>query len=550
MKEGRSMKKLFRGIALITVAAVTLFSSIVSVSASEGEHGNNGNAYGKQKHEYKTNYSSVILESSSVTADKSIVLKFSGNIKEGSDQSGSEIMLMKGSKKSIPVTVYTSSSSSLIIKPGSDFTLDSAYKLYVFGLKDSKSLVIKPFSLVINKGNSDYNDEENDDTENIADINGIKFSDVDKDFWAYSAIMELVNRGIIKGYTDKTFKPNEVVTRSEFATMFTKTLNLTSTGNTQTFADISPTSWDYQAVEAAKYYMTGFRQSDGTIYFYGNNAAVREDMAVALVKALNISVESNNAVLQQLYTDYNQISANLRDYVYTAYKNGLMVGSNNQFNPQGNLTRAEAATLLQRALKSEKIVIVNGEKVVIGGGTPISTDDKEARLGYLRVNGTVVSDFSPDKLTYNVNLPDGTTTLPIISASALNLYGAAVSITQPTTLPGYGVVVVTSKDKTTVKTYLIYFTVLDEIDHDATLRAVTVNGTPLNGFASTIYNYNVTLPTGTTTIPTVAAAVNDTNKAHAFVLPALSLPGTTTIVVTAEDGITTCFYTIKFTVAN
>lgn len=539
------MKKLFRGIALVTITAVTLFSSVVSVSASTGGNGNNGNAYGKQKHEYKTNYSSVVLESSTVAADKSIVLKFSGKIKEGSGQNVSEILLMKGSKKSIPITVNTSGSYSIVVKPGSDFTLDSAYKLYVFGIKDSNNLTIKPFNLVINKGNSD--EEEDEDTVNYESLN---FSDVNKDFWAYSAIMELVNRGIIKGYTDKTFKPNEIVTRSEFATMFTKAMNLTSTGNTQTFADISTTSWDYQAVEAAKYYMTGFRQSDGSIYFYGNNAAVREDMAVALVKALNINVESNNAVLQQLYTDYNQISANLRDYVYTAYKNGLMVGSNNQFNPQGNLTRAEAATLLQRALKSEKIVIVNGEKVVIGGGTPISTDDKEARLGYLRVNGTVVSDFSSDKLTYNVNLPEGTTTLPTISASALNLYGATVSITQPTTLPGYGVVVVTSKDKTTVKTYLIYFTVLNEIDHDATLRAITVNGTPLNGFASNTSNYNVTLPKGTTTIPNVAAAVTDTNEAHAIIVPAVTLPGTTTIVVTAEDGYTTKIYTITFNIAN
>jgi len=539
------MRKLLKGIALITVAAVTLFSSTLSVFA-EG----NGNAYGKKKHEYKTNYSSVVLESSTVAADKSIVLKFSGNIKDGSGQSGTEIMLMKGSKKSVPISVNTSGSSSLIIKPGSDFTLDSAYKLYVYGLKDSKNLVIKPFSLVINKGNSTDYDDDADEVENITDISGIKFTDVNTDFWAYKAIMELVNRGIIKGYTDKTFKPDSVVTRSEFASMFTKALNLTASGNTQTFADVSTTSWDYQAVEAAKYYMTGFRQSDGTIYFYGGNAAVREDMAVALVKALNINVESNNAALQQLYTDYSSISANLRDYVYTAYKSGLMIGSNNKFNPQGNLTRAEAATLLQRALKSEKIVIVNGEKVVIGGGTPISTDDKEARLGYLRVNGTVVSDFSSDKLTYNVNLPEGTTTLPTVSASALNLYGATVNITQASTLPGYAIVVVTSEDRTTAKTYLIYFTVLDEIDHDATLKAITVNGTALNGFASSTFNYNVTLPAGTTTIPAVAAAVNDTNEAHAIVIPAIGLPGTTTIVVTAEDGITTNFYTIRFTVAN
>lgn len=151
------------------------------------------------------------------------------------------------------------------------------------------------------------------------------FSDVGKDFWAYQAITNLVNRGIIKGYSDKTFKPNEKVTRTQFAIMLTRALNLKATDNAQKFVDVAPTSWYYNEVEASENYLTGYQTSNGTLYFYGDKDAVREDMAVALVKALNLILVSDNGQLQQVFTDYNEISAKLKDYINTAYIDGIMM---------------------------------------------------------------------------------------------------------------------------------------------------------------------------------------------------------------------------------
>ncbi len=84
---------------------------------------------------------------------------------------------------------------------------------------------------------------------------------------------------------------------------------------------------------------------------------------------------------------------------------------------------------------------------------------------------------------------------------------------------------------------------------DATLSDLTVNGTTVAGFSPDTETYNVELPLGTTAVPTVAATVYDTGKAAAVVTPAESLPGTTTVTVTAQDG-TTKVYTIYFTVAT
>ena len=83
---------------------------------------------------------------------------------------------------------------------------------------------------------------------------------------------------------------------------------------------------------------------------------------------------------------------------------------------------------------------------------------------------------------------------------------------------------------------------------DATLSDLTVNGTTVEGFAAATLAYNVELAIGTTVVPTVVATVSDTDKANALVTAAKSLPGTTTVVVTAEDGTTTLTYTISFTI--
>ncbi|MDF2522951.1 MAG: putative S-layer protein [Clostridiales bacterium] len=375
-----------------------------------------------------------------------------------------------------------------------------------------------------------------------------QFKDVKEDFWAYKAIIELAKRGIIDGYPDETFKPDKSVTRSEFASLLTKSLKLTPTDNTQTFADVAPSSWDFNAVEASKKYLTGYQTSNGTLYFYGNQYAVREDMAVALVKALNIPKEADNGQLQQIFSDYNSISASLRDYVYTAYKAGIMVGSNNKFAPQNNLTRAEAATLLIRALqKTEKVPVDDNDTTKV----PVdNTNNTNAILSNLTFNGTVVPGFNASTLAYNVVLPVGTTAIPVVAAT-YDASKATANVIQTTALPGYATVVVTALDGTAQKIYTINFTVATTALHtDATLSYLTFNGTVVPGFNAYTSAYNVVLPAGTTAIPVVVATVNDTGKATANVTQATGLPGIATIVVTAQDGITVKVYTVNFTVAT
>lgn len=82
-----------------------------------------------------------------------------------------------------------------------------------------------------------------------------------------------------------------------------------------------------------------------------------------------------------------------------------------------------------------------------------------------------------------------------------------------------------------------------------TLSNLTVDGTSVMGFAAGTLSYNVELAAGTTNVPSVVGTPPDAN-ATVVVTDAVALAGSTTILVTAEDGTTIKTYTINFTVAS
>jgi hypothetical protein len=86
------------------------------------------------------------------------------------------------------------------------------------------------------------------------------------------------------------------------------------------------------------------------------------------------------------------------------------------------------------------------------------------------------------------------------------------------------------------------------LDSDATLSDLQVDGRTVSGFSPNLLNYNVGLAAGTTIVPTVTATVNDTGNASALITPATSLPGATTVLVTAQNLTTSKIYTVNFTV--
>jgi len=178
-----------------------------------------------------------------------------------------------------------------------------------------------------------------------------KFSDVETKHWAFGYIAEMVERGVLNGYPDGKFYPDSQVTRAEFAKIMTTAAGLSFKKPTsQIFADVAISEWYAPYVHTAKEYLSAYTQN-GASYYLPNTPALREDIAVALVKLKGYSTTGADVTaLQRMFSDYRSISQNARVYVATAVENGLISGyDDGTFRGQNSITRAEAATLLWRA---------------------------------------------------------------------------------------------------------------------------------------------------------------------------------------------------------
>lgn len=190
------------------------------------------------------------------------------------------------------------------------------------------------------------------------------FSDVPRNHWAYKEITEMAAKGIIKGYDNGTFRPNNEVTRAEFAKIMIAAadVDINKSYVSQTFKDVPRHHWAFLYVEYAKPFLTGYK-SGSTYTYKPDQSAVREDIAVALVRLLRYD-QKYKADLNQLknFRDDDDISKALRPYIAIAIQTDLMKGYNGKFRPQDPITRAEAASLLYRAILDRDDD--DGEKVV------------------------------------------------------------------------------------------------------------------------------------------------------------------------------------------
>lgn len=173
-------------------------------------------------------------------------------------------------------------------------------------------------------------------------------------------------------------------------------------------------------------------------------------------------------------------------------------------------------------------------------------DYSKAILTGIYVNDEPLADFNINQFTYDVVLPYGTLSLPVVSATAGN--EAEVSIMQVSSLPGTATVVCTSKDGSSSVTYTISFTVSATPSTDATLRSLSVNGSLVSGFNAGIYSYDVTIAY-LDELPVVSAVTNDATATVDITQVTevnKTSPTTATVLVTAQDGHTKLTYTISF----
>ncbi|MGO4545115.1 S-layer homology domain-containing protein [Paenibacillus sp. 2TAB23] len=117
--------------------------------------------------------------------------------------------------------------------------------------------------------------------------NDASFSDI-KGHWAEDAILALQSNGIISGYADGSFKPDQTISRAEMVTMIAKVLNAGKASNGKLFSDIQG-SWAQEAILTVA--DAGIVSGVGNDTFNPNAAATREQAVAMILRLLNVTLE-------------------------------------------------------------------------------------------------------------------------------------------------------------------------------------------------------------------------------------------------------------------
>lgn len=168
--------------------------------------------------------------------------------------------------------------------------------------------------------------------------------------WAYDVIMLLMRLDVIQGFPDGSFKPDQSITRAEFAAMMVRLFMLEDIDfQPLVFGDLER-HWACEAVTILAKHGIVNGYTDGS--FRPDAPITREEMVVMLMRLMieeRLPVERNIA-----FVDLDDAGRFAQSDVITASKAGIINGYEDQtIRPKGFATRAETAMLLINLLNME-----------------------------------------------------------------------------------------------------------------------------------------------------------------------------------------------------
>ncbi|WP_338707415.1 S-layer homology domain-containing protein [Paenibacillus amylolyticus] len=177
-----------------------------------------------------------------------------------------------------------------------------------------------------------------------------RFTDIEN-HWATSDICEAAELGIVEGIDAYTFVPRGNVTRTEFAVMLMRTIQIPIRNESSevSFSDAeSIPAWAHLTIQTAV--AEGILQGypDGTLR--PKQTVSRAEIATMVSKAMKWNADRTAS---SYFSDNTSIPTWAKAYVEAAQEHGLLKGqAGNRFVPEGRTTRAEAAVVLLRLWKS------------------------------------------------------------------------------------------------------------------------------------------------------------------------------------------------------
>jgi len=198
------------------------------------------------------------------------------------------------------------------------------------------------------------------------------FSDI-QNHWAKPFIQGLLDKGLISGFKDGTFKPDDKMTRAQYAALLVKAFNPSATRDGINFTDVADDFWAKDVIQEAYRgeFLSGFPDNS----FKPNDNVQRAQVIVSLVNGLGLSA-SDGTVLST-YSDRAAIPDYAKDEVNTATKKEIVVSypDTKQLDPTKDATRAEVAAMVYQALvDGNQVSTVNSDYIV--SATP---DDEQPK---------------------------------------------------------------------------------------------------------------------------------------------------------------------------
>ena len=297
------------------------------------------------------------------------------------------------------------------------------------------------------------------------------FSDLPQGHWAKGVVEEMVEAGIISGYTDGTFRPSKDISKIESLILISRIAGMKNYPNEakQYLENYTSTLSKYNTqYKQDVAYLMGvgvLNESDLPNLLSSdkiNAPLTREEMAVLVTKVMGKEAEvKKNSIVVLPFADTSSISASAKPYVYYVYSEEIMKGVDNEnFSPKTSLTRAQAASVLQRIYKKVNLkpsisgttstpsattfvtgtitkidtsassvwIKSNGitEEYEYDSKTKFYVDSKELSSSAMKVNATVTATLTDDAYITSMNISEGakivTTTVKgtIYAASSTN----------------------------------------------------------------------------------------------------------------------------------
>jgi len=209
-----------------------------------------------------------------------------------------------------------------------------------------------------------------------------------KDNWARDAIQAMTQAGYLSGYADNTFKPGAQITREQAAAIYGKVLqhnlneqelaDIVTKESSTSYSDVEADRWSSSAIKLVS--AAGVMEGTSKTAFTPSKTMDREQFvasAASLAKKLNLSTPVKTEKVT--FKDEASISsAYLADIQYMAQRGIVASGATENFNPKQPVTRAQAATILNRMLNGAGLATPKHTTTEAKAETAVKEDVKKA----------------------------------------------------------------------------------------------------------------------------------------------------------------------------